>query len=106
MFYGYALRTNLSLLNETSLEDFQRVGRNKELGGTAHFVRLLVSVCLYVTHHTARRDTLHTLPLHKITSDHKDRNMFAYILHTLCIHSAYATPGTAVTQFFIRILIF
>jgi hypothetical protein len=46
MFYGYALRTNLRLLNETLLEDFQRVGRKKELGGRAHFVRLLVSVCM------------------------------------------------------------
>jgi hypothetical protein len=40
-----ALRTNLPLLNETLLEDFQRVGRKKELGKRAHFVWPLVSVC-------------------------------------------------------------
>jgi hypothetical protein len=45
-------------------------------------IDLLVFVCLYVIYHTARRDTLHTLPLDKVTSDHKDRNMFAYILRT------------------------
>ena len=35
-------------------------------------------------YYTARHDTLHTPHLDKISSDHKDRDMFVCILHTEC----------------------
>jgi len=35
-----------------------------------------------INNHIARHDTLRTLQLGEISSDHKDRDMFVYIIHT------------------------